>query len=121
VSVTKNGCLSSTSNCGTSTLRVQNTSIVEPLATDPMTKVKVAPNPYNDRIRFTFQASESGKGALELYNLMGQKIQTVFEGHIEKGQMRNIEYSVPFSQRAMMVYVFRIGNQKVAGKLISAR
>ena len=43
------------------------------------------------------------------------------ERYVEKGQVKNIEYSVPFSQRSMMVYVFRIGSQKAAGKLISSR
>jgi hypothetical protein len=81
----------------------------------------VAPNPYNDRIRFTVEASESGKGVLELYSIMGQKLKTVFEGYVDKGQTKTIEYNVPFTQRAMMVYVFRVGKQRATGKLISSR
>jgi hypothetical protein len=122
VSVSVSGCTSSTSECPAPVSSLTNNSVVEPLAnSSAVTKVKVAPNPYNDRIRFTVQASESGRGSLELYNIMGQKIKTVFEGYIDKGQAKTVEYNVPFTQRAMMVYVFRIGNQKTAGKLISSR
>jgi hypothetical protein len=125
VTVNSNGCVSGATNCTNYTSNscpAANTSTLEPIVqSETQTLVKVAPNPYNDRIRFTLVSSESGRGALELYNLMGQKIRTVYEGYVEKGQVKNIEYSVPFSQRSMMVYVFRIGSQKAAGKLISSR
>ena len=98
-----------------------NSTVEQVLPAKAQTLVKVAPNPYNDRIRFTLQVAESGKASLELYSIMGQKVRTVFEGYIEKGQTRYIEYNVPFSQRAMMIYVFRQANQKLSGKLLSSR
>ena len=125
VTVNSNGCISDATTCNNYTSNscpTVNESTLEPVVSSTVQSfIKVAPNPYNDRLRFTFQASESGKASLELYSIMGQKLQTVFEGHIEKGQTKYIDYSVPFAQRAMMVYVFRQGNQKTAGKLVSSR
>jgi hypothetical protein len=125
VSVNANGCVSGSTTCTnytTNTCPVENASVLDQVVpSNAQTLVKVAPNPFNDRLRFTVEASESGKASLELYSIMGQKLNTVFEGFLEKGQTRSIEYTVPFSQRATIVYVFRQGNKKMAGKLLSNR
>ena len=86
--------------------------------TGGQTKVTAAPNPYNEKIRFTLQSNISGKGSLELYNMLGQKIKTVYEGQVQKGQVQTVEYNVPNTQRANLIYLFRVGNEKVSGKLI---
>lgn len=82
-------------------------------------RVTAAPNPFNDRVRFVIQPEASGQGALELYNFLGQKVRTLYEGSLEKGRAMTIEYSVPRAQRSNLIYVFRIGHQRVSGKLIS--
>ena len=85
------------------------------------TTVAATPNPFSDRLRFVVNSGVSGRGSLELFNMMGQKLKTVFEGFIEAGKTRLIEYNVPFSQRSNVVYVFRVGDQKVSGKLTGLR
>jgi hypothetical protein len=60
----------------------------------------------------------SGHGSLEIYNTLGQKISTVYQGHIEAGRSLVREFTVPRTQRAALVYVFRVGNERVTGKLI---
>ncbi|RYY83671.1 MAG: hypothetical protein EOO15_20940 [Chitinophagaceae bacterium] len=85
------------------------------------TTVVAAPNPFSDRIRFTLQPTATGQGSLELYNVLGQKVKTIFQGHVEKGQARYIEYNVPFGKRADLIYVFILGNQKVTGKLVNVQ
>ena len=80
-----------------------------------------APNPYNDRIRFSLKSVVSGQGSLELFNMMGQRVKTVFQGYVEKGQVQTIEYTVPGAQGSNLIYVFRVGNEKVSGKLINFR
>lgn len=88
---------------------------------DPKAKVVAAPNPYSDKIRFSINSSVSGRGTLELYNLSGQKVKTVFEGHVEKGQLQTIEYMVPGAQRTNLIYVFTVGNERTSGKLIGVK
>lgn len=84
-------------------------------------KVIAAPNPFTDRIRFTLESAISGKGTLELYNMLGQKVQTVFEGYVEAGRPFTKEYAVPQSQRTSLVYVFTVGGLRTSGKLIGMK
>jgi|GEM_PF-2289032 len=81
-------------------------------------KVVAAPNPFNDKIRFRMESAQAGYGSLELFNLMGQKIKTVYQGQFESGTIQIVEYSIPGIQRADLIYVFRVGNDKTSGKLI---
>src|SRR5207249_2868334 len=85
------------------------------------TKVLAAPNPFNDRIRFTVESAVSGQGHLELYNMLGQKVATVFQGYVQKGQAQTIQFSVPGPQRTNLIYVFSVGDQRTSGKLIGIK
>jgi hypothetical protein len=64
------------------------------------------------------ESAQAGYGSLELFNLMGQKIKTVYQGQFESGTIQIVEYSIPGIQRADLIYVFRVGNDKTSGKLI---
>lgn len=85
------------------------------------TKVLAAPNPYNDKIRFLVTPGETGRGSLELYNMLGQRVKIVFEGQVQKGQVQSVEYVVPGNQRSNLIYVFRVGKEQVSGKLIGLK
>lgn len=88
---------------------------------DPKSKLMASPNPFSERIRFTINSSVSGRGTLELYNLSGQKVKTVFEGQVQQGQVQTVEYMVPASQRSSLVYVFTVGTERTSGKLINLK
>jgi hypothetical protein len=83
------------------------------------TKVLAAPNPFTDRVRFTLQSDVSGMGSLEIYNTIGQKIATVYQGYVEAGKTLNKEYVVKRAMRAELIYIFRVGDQKTTGKLLN--
>ena len=85
------------------------------------TKVKAVPNPFTDKIRFNLISGVSGLGVLELYNMQGQKIGVVFEGFVQAGREFTKEYVVPGAARANLIYIFRVGDQKISGKLINQR
>jgi hypothetical protein len=85
----------------------------------PKLSVSTSPNPYNHKVRFVIQSPVSGRGTLELYNVMGQKIRTVFQGQIYAGRGQIVEYNVPASQRGTMMYVLRVNGQQVSGKLLN--
>lgn len=116
------GCKSNFNDCGTfthsSTLRVEPTTLVAPVAEQP--SVIAAPNPFNDRVRFSVKSPLSGQGSLELYNMLGQKVKVIYQGAIQKG-VQNFEYVVPGAQRANLIYIFRVGTYKVSGKLINLK
>src|SRR6185503_7910647 len=82
-----------------------------------MVTVSAFPNPFSDNISFEINAKEAGKALLEVYSMTGQKIKTVYNGNISPGKQR-FTMTVPVQQRAMLFYVFRMGEQKVTGKLL---
>ena len=120
VTVTVGGCTSIAASCPVASGARLSTDTYQ-VQIESKTKVIAAPNPFNDRIRFTLQSDISGQGSLEIYNMLGQKIRTVFQGYIEKGIVQTTEYRVPGPQRANLIYVFRVGDQKVSGKLIGLK
>ena len=94
------------------------------LLTEPVTsntKVSAFPNPFNDKVRFSLESAVSGQGSLELYNLMGQKLGILFQGRVEQGRTRTIDYNVPATQRGSLIYIFRVGDQKSTGTVIGLK
>jgi hypothetical protein len=85
------------------------------------TKVLAAPNPFYSKIKFSLESEVSGQGSLEIYNILGQKVKTVYQGYFQKGQVQTIEYNVPQAHRSNLIYIFKVGEQRVTGKLIGLR
>ncbi len=124
VTVTNNGCTSSPSSCGSSSLQATSnsqSSTIQAIIKQPQTKVLAVPNPFNDKVRFTLESAVSGKGSLDLYNMLGQRVKTVFQGYIQKGQAQTIQFSVSGAQRGSLIYVFSVGDQRTSGKLIGLK
>jgi hypothetical protein len=85
------------------------------------TKVTAVPNPFKDKVRFNLTSAISGMGKLELFNMIGQKVVTVFEGYVQAGRPLIKEYNAASIQRNMLIYVFTVGDQQVSGKLIGLK
>jgi len=81
--------------------------------------VKAFPNPFNDKIRFVINVPESGKGSLEIFNTLGQKVKTVHQGLMAEGT-QTFDFSVPMAQRSTLVYVLRLNGKQVTGKLLNS-
>jgi hypothetical protein len=122
VSVTSAGCKSNPNDCGTFTHTARiNNAVTSVQQTVQQPTVLAAPNPFNDRIRFSIKSPVSGQGSLELYNMLGQQVKVVYRGNIEKGMIQTFEYNVPGAQRSNLIYLFRIGSYKTTGKLIGLK
>jgi hypothetical protein len=83
-------------------------------------EVLAKPNPFSDVIRFTVKASVPGKGTLEVFNTLGQKVKTVYDGMVQIGE-QSFEYRVPVSGRQNLIYVFTLNGQRLTGKLLNIR
>ncbi|HEV8284113.1 MAG TPA: T9SS type A sorting domain-containing protein [Chitinophagaceae bacterium] len=81
------------------------------------TTVKAYPNPFSDRVKFIVTTPIAGKGTLEVYNMMGQRVKTIYQGLISAGT-QTFELSLPTQQIANLIYVLRVGNKKMSGKLL---
>lgn len=119
VTQTRGGCTSSAQSCGTSSGTITQRQLPAPslVLTEQAPVVKAYPNPFNDRIRFVVNAPSAGDGSLDIYNIMGQKVKTVYKGHINAGN-NSFELNVAKKQQATLIYIFRVGDKKVTGKLL---
>jgi uncharacterized phosphosugar-binding protein len=79
--------------------------------------VKAYPNPFTDKINFVITTPVSGKGSLDVYNMMGQKVRTVYQGFIPAGT-QTFQMSSEKQQVANLIYVLRIGEKKLSGKIL---
>ena len=80
--------------------------------------VQAYPNPFTNKIKFSIESPVSGKAILELYNLFGQKISTVYEGYLFAGKGEVIEYNTSYINMGGLIYTLKVGNQVVNGKLM---
>jgi len=113
---TQQGCELLTSAAPMETTAINSTS---PTMDEVSNKVTVTayPNPFSDNISFEIEAKQPGKAILEVYSMAGQKLKTVYNGNINAGKQR-FSMTVPVQQRSMLFYVFRMGDQKISGKLL---
>jgi hypothetical protein len=53
--------------------------------------------------------------------MLGQKLQTVYKGYLQAGRTYDVEYRVPVANRENLIYILRVGNEHVTGKLINRK
>jgi len=82
-------------------------------------EVKVYPNPFNSTATFEFQnATSNAHVVIEIYNVMGTRINTLFNGDILKGMLNTVE--IKGDDLSAGVYIYRIynGEQIINGELV---
>src|SRR4030095_8159032 len=86
--------------------------------TKPFKKPIVYPNPFKTKTNIQFVAAESGKAVVELYNVNGAMVRSLFSRNVVQGQVYNV--GVGDAQLPKGIYVYRIGNgnQKQTGRII---
>lgn len=112
---------SGTYSCGSALMSTQRVAVA-PVVEAQATKVSVSafPNPYTDKLRFVVTNPEPAQGSLEVFNMLGQKVKTVFSGMVQAGT-QNFEFSVPSAQRSNLIYILRVGDKQVTGKVLQAK
>jgi hypothetical protein len=81
-------------------------------------KISAYPNPFRDQVRFLIQSPVAGQAVLEVYNVSGQKLQTIYNGRIAANETKVVNYKPMAAASSMMIYRLRVGNQTVSGKLV---
>lgn len=89
--------------------------MLEPIKTLPT--VRAYPNPFKDSVRFKVNIPVSTEGSLEVVNMLGQRVATVYSGKMEAG-LNEFEVKIPSKQTATLFYVLRTGDKKLTGKLV---
>lgn len=132
VIASKDGCVSAPNDCNgqesartTTTTTRTNTTVANDAKVSSNTavsesgqlKVLAYPNPFGDRLNFLITSPVPGRGSLEVYNYLGQKVKTVFQGNLTKGT-QNYSLRLPLRQQANLVYVLRVGDKRLSGKIL---
>ncbi|MDQ3277162.1 MAG: T9SS type A sorting domain-containing protein, partial [Bacteroidota bacterium] len=106
------------STCPYSTMLTTSVRGEEPLGTLNALKVSTYPNPFRDKVRFVIESPVSGRVSLEVYNMLGQKVHTVFQGHVTGGISQVVEYNVSLLRQGNLMYTLIMNGERVTGKLL---
>ena len=88
------------------------------IETKPLKEPIVYPNPFTTKSNIQFTAAESGNAVVELYNITGTKIRSLFSANVNQGQTYNVAAGDTRLPNGVYVYMIRNGNQKQTGKII---
>ena len=94
----------------------RNESIL--IATPDVPILNVYPNPFNGRLRFEFIHPEDVHATIEIYDLTGRKVKTVFSGNVVGGVMNDSEYVTNSIQEGIYVYRVTLGKDVYYGNIV---
>jgi hypothetical protein len=83
--------------------------------------LEVYPNPFSDWLRFGFVSPADTRARIEIYDLQGRLVSTVFDSPVEKGVSYSVEYSPENEPNGLYFYRTIIGEKIFNGKVALKR
>jgi hypothetical protein len=80
--------------------------------------LKVFPNPFNEKVTFEFVSGENTHAVLEINNIVGQKLATLFDRPVEKGVLNRVEYQPTNVVSGVLIYRLKLGGSVQTGKVM---
>jgi hypothetical protein len=87
-------------------------------ATTSGLSVNAHPNPFTNKVSFRIISPVTGEVTLAIYNVTGQRIGIVYQGRVEAGVIKDVEYNAPAAAKGMLFYRLVQGDKNVEGKII---
>ena len=84
----------------------------------PLKEPIIYPNPFTTKTNIQFTASENGRAVVELYNIAGTKIRTLFSANVIQGEVYNASFGDALLPGGVYVYTISNGKQKHTGRII---
>ena len=78
----------------------------------------VYPNPFTEKVNLEIMLKEPAMVVLEIFNITGQKLSTLFDGNVDAGLQTRFEYNPEKIPAQVLLYKLRIGDELETGKLI---
>ncbi|MGN6195261.1 MAG: PKD domain-containing protein [Ginsengibacter sp.] len=109
--------------CASSFNRDMNTATNAINTDESVNKLSVTayPNPFTNKVKFSIESPVSGMASLDVYNIVGQKLKTVYQGYLQAGAKQIIEYNVPSPYKGALIYTLKVGDQQVNGKVVQMK
>lgn len=57
-----------------------------------VTSLQAYPNPFSDQLNIEFTLSEDSRVKLEIFNVAGQLVATLFDGDVKASEQRKLEF-----------------------------
>jgi hypothetical protein len=76
------------------------------------------PNPFNPATTITFSVEQTGQATLDVYNILGQKVMTLFDGMAEAGQYHHVRLDGSNLSSGIYFYRLQSGQKSDLKKLI---
>jgi hypothetical protein len=106
-------CATDSTSAPTTTPEPAEEKPVEPAEEEEETKLNVCayPNPFVDRIKFEWTASEDDYVQVDIYDGLGRKVCEVFSGEVRKGQSCKADW-IPNGQQDKTIYFYKYRSSK---------
>jgi hypothetical protein len=102
--------------CSTTTKSAEIATAIEPeIVAEP--GLKVYPNPFSDRLRFEFVAPEAVNARIDIMDMTGRLVKTIFEQPVEGGVSYEAEFRPEAEVSAMYIYRMVMGDAVYNGKV----
>ena len=98
--------------------RTSNTGLASVSQTDKLS-VSAYPNPFNDVVKFSIQSKGAGNAQLTIYNMLGQRINTIYNGYVPANKNILVEYKAQKTAQQNLIYILTINGEKVTGKVLN--
>jgi hypothetical protein len=115
------GYYSSAKTCASNFNRDMTTVNANNIESVNKLSVTAYPNPFTNKVKFSVVSPVSGMASMDLYNIVGQKLKTVYQGYLQAGITQIIEYNVPSPYKGALIYTLKVGDQQVNGKIVQMK
>lgn len=68
------------------------------------------PNPFNPSTSFSLKVDEQQQVSVEVFNMLGQRVQTLFEGVMEDGETKTFQFDA--GDLPSGIYLYRVTGQE---------
>jgi photosystem II stability/assembly factor-like uncharacterized protein len=76
------------------------------------------PNPFNPVTKITFRTGKNGNAKLTIYNLLGEKIKTLFNNYVEAGKYYEVSFEADDLSTGFYIYVLVQFNKREVRKML---
>jgi hypothetical protein len=80
--------------------------------------LKVYPNPFSEKLRFKFVSPESVNARIDLYDITGRLVKTIFEAPVKGGASYEAEFKPETIISGMYIYRMTLGEAIYQGKVV---
>lgn len=83
-------------------------------------QIQAFPNPFSNTVNFRFVSPVSGRAVLEVYNTQGQRVGIVFDGKVDAGAVKSVQFSTRLTNQAL-IYKLKVGDKTVKGSILELK